>query len=294
MKELRGMPVTKAMLKDLEEKIRELKEKGRVPKLAIVRVGEREDDLSYEAGVYKRFQSVGAEVETKALAENVSQSELESCIAQLNEDERVNGVLMFRPLPGHLEEKRIKGLLKQEKDIDCLTSDNDAHLFAADGLGYAPCTPQAVMELLAYYQIPLTGKKVTIVGRSMVVGKPLAMMMLAENATVTICHTKTVDLKEECRKSDILVAAAGVPKLITDEYVRPGQIVIDVGIHVIDEKLCGDVDYEKVAPIVEAITPVPGGVGSVTTAVLLKHTVLSAIIINSKGRGSNEGKVCIS
>lgn len=276
MKELRGMPCAKAMLADLQGRVDDLKEKGIIPKLAVVRVGAREDDLSYERGIYKRFEGVGAKVETMELPLNVTQEELEQVILELNQDETVHGVLMFRPLPKALDEIKIKSLLAEEKDVDCLTSANDAHLFSGDKKGYPPCTPQAVMEILNHYDIDLTGKKVTVVGRSMVVGKPAAMLLLSKNATVTICHTKTVNLQEECRKADIIVACAGVPKMITSEFVREGQVVIDVGIHVVDDKLCGDVDYESVSEIVDAITPVPGGVGSVTTTVLLKHTVMSA------------------
>ena len=276
MKELRGMTAAKAMLADLQVRVEGLREKGIEPKLTVVRVGAREDDLSYERGIYKRFEGVGAKVETIELPLSVTQEELENIILSLNKDSSVHGVLLFRPLPKTLDEIRIKSLLAEEKDVDCLTSANDAHLFAGDKKGYPPCTPQAVMEILEHYGIDLTGKKVTVVGRSMVVGKPVAMLLLAKNATVTICHTKTENLQEECRKADIIVACAGVPRMITSEYVREGQVVIDVGIHVVDDKLCGDVDYDGVAEIVDAITPVPGGVGSVTTTVLLKHTVMSA------------------
>ena len=276
MKELRGMPAAKAILADLQEKVDILGETGIVPKLTVVRVGAREDDLSYERGIYKRFEGVGAKVETIELPLNVSQGKVESIIIDLNKDESVHGVLLFRPLPKTLDEIRIKSLLAEEKDVDCLTSANDAHLFAGDTKGYPPCTPQAVMEILDYYNIDLIGKKVTVVGRSMVVGKPVAMLLLSKNATVTICHTKTQNLKEECKKADIIVACAGVPKMITSDFVCEGQVVIDVGIHVVDDKLCGDVDYDSVAEIVDAITHVPGGVGSVTTTVLLKHTVESA------------------
>lgn len=276
MKELRGMPAAKAILADLQERVERLSEKSVVPKLLVVRVGAREDDLSYEKGIYKRFEGVGAKVETIELPLNVTQEELERVIVSLNEDKSVNGVLLFRPLPKTLDEIRIKSLLAEEKDVDCLTSANDAHLFAGEKKGYPPCTPQAVMEILEYYGIDLTGKKVTVVGRSMVVGKPVAMLLLSKNATVTICHTKTKNLQEECRNADIIVACAGVPKMITSEYVHEGQVVIDVGIHMVDDKLCGDVDYDKVSEIVDAITPVPGGVGSVTTTVLLKHTIMSA------------------
>lgn len=276
MKELRGMPVAKAILADLQERVDKLIEKGVTPKLTVVRVGAREDDLSYERGIYKRFEGVGAKVETMELPLAVTQEELEKVIVSLNEDVSVHGVLMFRPLPKALDETKIKSLLMEEKDVDCLTSANDAHLFAGDKKGYPPCTPQAVIEILDYYDIDLTGKKVTVVGRSMVVGKPVAMLLLSKNATVTICHTRTQNLQEECKNADIIVACAGVPKMITSEFVREGQVVIDVGIHVVDDKLCGDVDYDSVREIVDAITPVPGGVGSVTTTVLLKHTVMSA------------------
>lgn len=276
MKELRGMPAAKAMLADLQIRMDALGEKGVVPKLTVVRVGAREDDLSYERGIYKRFEGVGAKVETIELPLSVTQEKLEKVIVSLNEDASVHGVLLFRPLPKNLDEIRIKSLLTEEKDVDCLTSANDAHLFAGDKKGYPPCTPQAVMEILDHYDINLTGKRVTVVGRSMVVGKPVAMLLLAKNATVTICHTRTVNLQEECRKADIIVACAGVPRMITSDFVREGQVVIDVGIHVVDDKLCGDVDYDGVSEIVDAITPVPGGVGSVTTTVLLKHVIMSA------------------
>lgn len=276
MKELRGMPAAKAILAGLQERVDNLSEKGIVPKLTVVRVGAREDDLSYERGIYKRFDGVGAKVETIELPMTVTQEELEDVIVALNQDKSVHGVLMFRPLPKTLDEIRIKSLLAEEKDVDCLTSANDAHLFAGDKKGYPPCTPQAVIEILEYYGIDLIGKKVTVVGRSMVVGKPVAMLLLAKNATVTICHTKTRNLQEECKNADIIVACAGVPKMITSDFVREGQVVIDVGIHVVEDKLCGDVDYDSVSEIVDAITPVPGGVGSVTTTVLLKHTVESA------------------
>lgn len=276
MKELRGMPAAKAILANLQKRVEALGEKGIVPKLTVVRVGAREDDLSYERGIYKRFEGVDAKVETIELPLTATQEELEKIIMDLNQDNSVHGVLLFRPLPKSLDEIRIKSLLAEEKDVDCLTGANDAHLFAGDKKGYPPCTPQAVMEILEHYEIDLTGKKVTVVGRSMVVGKPVAMLLLSKNATVTICHTRTKNLQEECKNADIIVACAGVPKMITSEFVREGQIVIDVGIHVVDDALCGDVDYDSVSEIVDAITPVPGGVGSVTTTVLLKHTVESA------------------
>ncbi|MCI5584668.1 MAG: bifunctional 5,10-methylenetetrahydrofolate dehydrogenase/5,10-methenyltetrahydrofolate cyclohydrolase [Lachnospiraceae bacterium] len=273
MQELRGMPVAKAMLDRLQKEVIQLKDRGVTPSLAIVRVGEREDDLSYEKGIYKRFEAAGALAETFALPEEVTQEKLEETIIFLNQNEKIHGILLFRPLPGHLDEKRIQELIADKKDVDCMTAVNAAHVFAGDGQGYPPCTPQAVMEILAHYGIEVSGKKVTVVGRSMVVGRPLSMLLLHKNATVTICHTKTLNLQEECRKADILIACAGVPKMITADYVRKGQIIIDVGIHVVENQLCGDVDYVSVADLAEAITPVPGGVGSVTTSVLLKNVI---------------------
>lgn len=276
MIDLRGLPAAKGIIANLEERILKLKEKEICPQLVMVRVGEREDDLSYERGIYKRLESVGAKGRTEELRADATQGELEECIEQLNEDPLVHGVLIFRPLPKHLDEKRLKTLLKVEKDVDCLTLANEAYLFSQDTAGYPPCTPQAVMEILNHYKIDVEGKKVTVVGRSMVVGRPVSMLLLGQHATVTICHTRTKNLKEECKSADIIIACAGVPGMITSDFVRPGQVVIDVGIHLVNDKLCGDVDYENVAPIVDAITPVPGGVGSVTTAVLAKHLVISA------------------
>lgn len=277
MKELRGMPVVRGLLEQFGKETKKLKEQGVIPKLVIIRIGAREDDLAYERGIYKRFQAVDALVETKELPLTVTGEEVAAVIATLNQDSLVHGIMLFRPLPKHLNEKEIKELIVEEKDVDCMGSANNAHIFVGDQKGYPPCTPQAVMELLDFYQIPLAGKKVTIVGRSMVVGKPLAMLMLNKNATVTICHTKTLNIEEECKKADILVVCAGVAKMIKKEYVSANQVVIDVGIHMVEDQLCGDVDYGEVADLVESITPVPGGIGNVTTSVLLKHTIMSAL-----------------
>lgn len=277
MQELRGMPVAKEIAGQAAIEVEKLKEKGIIPKLAVVRVGEREDDLSYERGLMKRFEAVGAVAESVVFPFDVTQEELENGIKTLNEDESVHGILVFRPLPKHLNEDSIKELVTPEKDVDCMGSINNAHVFAQDGKGHAPCTPQAVIEMLDFYGYELTGKKAVVVGRSMVVGKPLAQMLLKKNATVTICHTKTADLREEVQAADFVFACAGVAKMLDASYIREGQIVIDVGINVSDGKLCGDVDYDSVREIAAAITPVPGGVGSVTTSVLLKHVLSNAV-----------------
>ncbi len=277
MQELRGMPVVKQIAADAAVQVEELKKKGVEPKLAVVRVGEREDDLSYERGLLKRFDAVGALVESVVFPVDVTQEELEAGITRLNEDASVHGILVFRPLPKHLNEEVIKEMVTPMKDVDCMGSANTAHVFAQDGKGHAPCTPQAVMEMLDFYGYDLTGKKAVVVGRSMVVGKPLAQMLLKKNATVTICHTKTADLRAEVKAADFVFACAGVAKMLDASYISEGQVVIDVGINMLDGKLCGDVDYESVSEVAEAVTPVPGGVGTVTTSVLLKHVLVSAM-----------------
>lgn len=273
---LKAKPAADSLTEKMRQKTQELKDRGIVPTLAIVRVGEREDDLAYERGIIKRFEKADARVVVHALPESATDEEASELLRQLDGDSAVHGVLMFRPLPAHLSEDRLKNLISPEKDVDCMSDLNLAHVFAQDKKGYPPCTPKAVIEMLHYYDIPLKGKKVTVVGRSLVVGKPLAMLLLAENATVTICHTRTEDLAGECKRADIICAAAGSARMIGEDFVRSGQVVMDVGINVVDGELCGDVDYEKAAPLVDAITPVPGGVGGMTTAVLLSHVVDSA------------------
>ena len=274
--EYRGMPAVKAMAEDFKSRVAELKDKGVCPKLAVVRVGEREDDIAYEKGIMKRFGAVGADVSVIELPIDIDENSFEETIKGLNEDEMVHGILVFRPLPKQLSDDRLKEIIRPDKDVDSISMVNAAKVFAGDKTGYAPCTAQAVMELLAHYDVDLTGKRVVIVGRSLVVGKPLAMLMLAKNATVTVCHTRTKNIEDECKRADILVACAGSAKMIKKNYTNPEQIVVDVGINFVDGAMCGDVDYADAAGHVAAITPVPGGVGTVTTSVLLKHTLESA------------------
>jgi methylenetetrahydrofolate dehydrogenase (NADP+)/methenyltetrahydrofolate cyclohydrolase len=276
MVEYRGMPAVKAMAEEFKSRVAALKERGVYPKLAVVRAGEREDDIAYEKGIMKRFGTVEAEVEVIKLPIDIDEESFEETIRRLNEDEKVHGILVFRPLPKQLDDNRLKEIIRPDKDVDSISMANAAKVFAGDKTGYAPCTAQAVMELLEHNKIDLTGKKVAIVGRSLVVGKPLAMLMLGRNATVTVCHTRTKNIAEECKRADILVACAGSAKMIKRDFTNPDQIVVDVGINFVDGAMCGDVDYDDVAEHVAAITPVPGGVGTVTTSVLLKHTLESA------------------
>ena len=276
MVEYRGMSAVKAMAEEFKSRVAALKERGVYPKLAVVRVGEREDDIAYEKGIVKRFGTVEADVEVIKLPIDIDEESFEETIRRLNEDEKTHGILVFRPLPKQLDDNRLKEIIRPDKDVDSISMANAAKVFAGDKTGYAPCTAQAVMELLEHNKIDLTGKKVAIVGRSLVVGKPLAMLMLGRNATVTVCHTRTKNIAEECKRADILVACAGSAKMIKRDFTNPDQIVVDVGINFVDGAMCGDVDYDDVAEHVAAITPVPGGVGTVTTSVLLKHTLESA------------------
>ena len=262
------------IMKDVEA----LKARGITPTLAIVRVGERPDDLSYERGAVKRAEALGVAVAKCALPVDVTQEVLLQVIRDINVDSKIHGVLLFRPLPKHLDEALICNTLVPEKDIDGITELSLAGVFAGKPLGFAPCTPSACIEILDHFGVDCTGKKAVVIGRSLVVGKPVAMMLVKKNATVTICHTRTADLPAVCREADILIAAAGKAGMVGADFVRPGQLVIDVGINwnEQEQKLCGDVDFEAVSPIVEAITPGPGGVGTVTTSVLIGHVVEAA------------------
>ena len=277
MEDWRGAPVVRKMKETFEAQVADLAARGVTPTLAVLRVGAREDDLAYERGIGKRFASVGAAVQVTQLPETVTQEELEAALEGLNRDPAVHGILVFRPLPKTLSEERLAERIAPEKDVDCLGRINTAYVFAGDERAYPPCTPQAVMEMLDFYGVDLTGKKAVVIGRSMVVGKPLAMLLLKKHATVTICHTRTQNLAEECRRADVLVACAGAKRMVGADFVRAGQLVLDVGIHADGDSLCGDVDAAAVADTVAALTPVPGGVGTVTTSVLLKHTLLSAL-----------------
>ena len=276
-KRLLGKEVNAALNERVRARADALREKGIIPKLAILRVGEREDDLSYERGAMKRCETLHVEAERYLLPADCSQEQLLDTIRRLNEDTSVHGVLMFRPLPKTLNEAEAVELLAAEKDVDGIKAESMAGVFMGKEIGYPPCTAQAVMEILEHYGIDCAGKKAVVVGRSLVIGKPVAMMLLQKNATVTICHTRTRDLPAQAREAEILVVAAGKAGVVDESYVTPGQIVIDVGIHVNDQgKLCGDVQLDRVEPVVEAITPVPGGVGGVTTSVLISHVVSAA------------------
>ena len=275
---LKGKEVVDALNIKMANQVEDLKANGVNPTLAILRVGERADDLSYERGAIKRCEQVGVTVRVEALSEDVSETAFFEKLNELNEDEAVHGILMFRPLPKHIDGEKARNMLKAEKDVDGCTDLSLAGVFTNTNLGFAPCTAEAAMEILRHYKIALSGKKVTVIGRSLVIGRPVAMMLMHENATVTICHTKTLDIPSITKDADIVVVASGQMESIGKEYLREGQTVIDVGISWNDEKgkLCGDVKFDEVEPIVDSITPVPGGVGGVTTSILVKHVVEAA------------------
>lgn len=274
---MKGLDVASAMKEVLIEETIRLKEQGVTPCLGILRVGERPDDLAYERSAKNRMQAIGIACEVTVLKEDISQAELEEACRCINQKDTVHGILLFRPLPAHLKEEPIKEIMAPQKDVDCFTDVNAASVFLGDGKGFVPCTAQAVMEMLEFYNIPLEGKKVVVIGRSMVVGKPLAMLLLKEHATVTICHTRTKEIEKVCQEADIIIAAAGKQGMVTAKMVREGTVVVDVGMNVNEEgKLCGDVDFETVEEVASYISPVPRGVGSVTSSVLAKHVVQAA------------------
>ncbi len=250
---------------------------GHVPTAAIVRVGERPDDLSYERNVIKKIAAFGMESRTYTFPETISEAEFLEKFREINEDDEIDGILLFRPLPKHMDGSLFDSMIRPEKDLDGISPVNTAKVFAGDPDGFAPCTAEAVVEVLKAYEIPMEGRRAVIVGRSMVVGRPLSMLLLKENATVTICHTKTADLKAVCREADILVAAAGKAGMLDAEYVKDNAVVLDVGINVDNNgKLCGDVKWDGLEAAASAATPVPGGIGAVTTAVLCKHLAQAA------------------
>ncbi len=276
-RQLLGKEVTASLNERIKAQVADLQGKGVKPTLCIIRVGENPSDLSYEKGATKRCETLGVACEKIVLPETVSQEELLGVIDQVNKDSHIHGVLLFRPLPKHLDQAVIENALDPAKDVDCMTDGSMSGVFTGKKIGFPPCTPQACMEILDHYQIDCTGKKAVVIGRSLVVGKPAAMMLIKKNATVTVCHTRTVDMPSVAREADIIIVAAGRAGVVGAEYVKPGQVVIDVGINMNAEgKLCGDVDYAAVEPIVDSITPVPGGVGSVTTSVLVGHVVEAA------------------
>lgn len=273
----KGAPVAAALTEQLSQRAQALIAKGVTPTLAIVRVGERPEDLSYERGALKRCEKVGIAVRQYLLTATSSQTDLMEVMKEINRDDSIHGCLLFRPLPKHMDEAAVCAALSPAKDVDGITAGSLAAVFSGSGAGYPPCTAQACLEILDHYGYELKGKRAVVVGRSLVIGKPVSMLLLGRHATVTICHTRTADLPAECRRADVLVAAAGKAGAVSAQCLAPGQVVLDVGINVDEDgNLVGDVDFAAAENTVEAITPVPGGVGAVTTSVLARHVIEAA------------------
>ena len=274
---LAGKPVSDALQEELRTRIAACKERGVEPAMLLIRVGAREDDLAYERTILKRCEKLGIRVEQALFPADCTQEELVSCIRDGNANEAIHGIMMFRPLPKHLDEQKVIRAIDYRKDIDSVTRLSMAGIYADDPQVFPPCTAEAVMRILDYYEIPLEGKRAVIVGRSQVIGKPAAMLLMRRNATITVCHSRTKDLQKVVSEAELVVAAIGRPEMLDASYFSEGQTIIDVGIHVREDgSMCGDVKYEEAEPLAAAITPVPGGVGGVTTSVLTEHIVRAA------------------
>lgn len=273
---LKGAPVAAAIAEDLIARIEALKARGVAPKLALIRLGERGGDLFYERAVLRYCGKVGAEVESLVLPETASQEELLSVIERVNADDTIHGCLLMRPVPKHMDASAVCEALCPEKDLDGMGTRALGALFAGQAGAFAPCTARSCMEILDYYGVALEGARVVVLGRSLVIGRPVSQLLLAKNATVTVCHSRSRDLPALCREADVLVAAIGRPGFVGADFLREGQVVLDVGASMVDGVMRGDVDFAAAEPVVKAITPVPGGVGAVTTATLFKHLVEAA------------------
>ena len=276
MELIKGAPVSAKIKEEVGAMLEKIN--GPAPKLAIVRVGENPDDMSYERGAVKKMDAFGLRSQCYTFPADITDEAFKKEFTAINEDPDVSGILLLRPLPKQICEKDIEAMIDPKKDLDGISPVNIAKVFSGDSTGFAPCTAEAVIEMLDYAGIDIKGKRVTVVGRSLVIGKPVSMLLMKRNATVTVCHTKTVDMEGTCKNAEILVAAAGSARMIKKDYVAEGAIVVDVGINVDEEgNLCGDVDFDTITDIAAIATPVPGGVGSVTTSVLAKHLVKAAM-----------------
>jgi len=269
---INGKDIAQSIRKELKEKVSQLEARGKKPGLAVVLVGDDPASAVYVRQKKRACKEIGIYSEEHHLPEDISQDELLTLVDRLNKDPNIHGILVQLPLPEGLDETEVIDAIDPRKDVDGFHPINVGRLHIGEK-GFVPCTPAGIIELVRRLEVPISGKKVVVVGRSNIVGKPTAALFLRENATVTICHSRTKDVFEECRQADILVAAVGKPHMVKKEWVKPGAIVIDVGINRIDGRLVGDVDFDEVKEVAGAITPVPGGVGPMTIAMLMKATV---------------------
>lgn len=273
-----GKKISQEIKDELKDKVAELKTQGKEIALAVIQVGNDPASTVYVGNKKKACAYIGIESLSYELPESTTEEELLGLIDKLNKDSKVNGILVQLPLPKQIDEDKVIQAILPEKDVDGFNEKSVGALCVGSD-GYMPCTPAGVIQLLKRFGVEISGKRCVVLGRSNIVGKPMALLLLRENGTVTICHSRTKDIKEITKQADILVVAIGKPKFVDETYVKEGAVVIDVGIHRDENnKLCGDVDFEKVAPHTEAITPVPGGVGPMTIAMLMNNCVHSAIM----------------
>ena len=273
---LLGRPAADAIRENLALRVAALAEKGVTPRLAVIRLGEDPGDMAYERSIRRGCEKLGCAAESISLPADCTQETLIAQLEKVNADDAIHGCLLLRPLPKHMDSAAVCDALRPEKDLDGMGVGALGALFAGRKDAFAPCTAQACMEMLKFYGIDPAGKRAAVVGRSLVIGRPVAQLLLQADATVTICHSRTPDLAAVCREADILIAAVGHAGLIGAGHTRPGQVILDVGVNSVDGKLCGDVRTEEAAAIAAAVSPVPGGVGAVTPAVLLAHLVEAA------------------
>lgn len=270
-----GKKISQEIKDELREKVAKLKEQGKKVALAVIQVGSDPASSVYVRNKKKACGDIGIESLSYELPQETTEAELLTLVEKLNQDDAVNGILVQLPLPGHINEEKIIQTISPAKDVDGFHMQNVGAL-CVGGKGYVSCTPLGIIELLKRSGIEIAGKRCVVMGRSNIVGKPMALLLLRENGTVTVCHSKTRDMREITKQADILVVAIGKPKLVDESYIKEGAVVIDVGIHRnAENKLCGDVDFDKVAPHTSAITPVPGGVGPMTIAMLMNNCVSS-------------------
>lgn len=279
---LKGKPVADKIKEEIASKVEMLKGQGFAPKLAIVRVGENANDISYERGILKNSEKLGIETEVIVKDLQVTTEEMLELFEKLNSDKKVSGILLFRPLPKHIDEEALRNAIDPDKDVDCMHPENLARVFQSDFSRLVPATPMAAMKVMEYYGIDLAGKNVAVINRSLVFGRPLAMMLLGKNATPMICHSKTKDMIKVTNEADVVVVAMGRARSLGKEYFNENSIIIDVGVSLDkDGKIGGDANFEELETYVDMITPVPGGVGSVTNTILLEQVVRACELVNN-------------
>lgn len=277
-----GQKVANQLIQEIDKSLTTLAEREITPSLAIIRVGDDPGSVAYENGLKNRFKEIGLKIETFSYESEIEENEFLTAFDQINEDEEIHGILVLRPLPDHLDTNKVSARINPKKDVDGMSSTNLGKIMLNDEEGLISATPAAVMKMLEYYEVDIEGQDVVIIGHSEVVGKPLSILLLNKNATVTVTHIYSKDTQAMAQKADILITATGAVGLVTADYVKEGAVVIDVGISRVKGKIMGDVEYDSVAAIAGKITPVPGGVGAVTTTMLASNVVKATKLLTKE------------